>query len=65
MESVALLEKLSNAFGVSGFEEEVRGIIEKLIKPYVDELRIDALGNLIAIRAGHSPRKLMLDAHMD
>lgn len=65
MDSVALLERLSNAFGVSGFEEEIREIIQKLIKPYIDEMRVDALGNLIATRAGRSPRKLMLDAHMD
>ena len=65
MESVALLEKLSNAFGVSGFEDEVREIIQKLIKPYVDELHVDALGNLIATRKGRSPHKLMFDAHMD
>jgi endoglucanase len=65
MDSVVLLEKLSNAFGVSGFEEEVREIIEKMVKPTVDEMCIDPLGNLIATRTGRSPRKLMLDAHMD
>ncbi len=65
MESAELLEKLSGAFGVSGFEEEVRELIAKLTRPYVDEMRVDTLGNLIATRAGRSGRVLMLDAHMD
>jgi len=65
IETLELLERLSNAFGVAGFEGEVRGIIEDLIRPYVDEMRVDALGNLIAVREGGSDFRLMLDAHMD
>lgn len=65
MESVELLRSLSDAFGVSGFEGEVRDLIRQLIEPYADELRIDPLGNLIATRRGKSRFKLMLDAHMD
>lgn len=65
METIKLLEFLSNAFGVSGFEDEVREAIRGLIKPYVDEIKVDVLGNLIATRKGKSAFKLMLDAHMD
>jgi len=65
MESVELLRSLSDAFGVSGFEGEVRELIRRLIEPYVDELKVDPLGNLIATRRGKSDFKLMLDAHMD
>jgi putative aminopeptidase FrvX len=64
-DSIQLLEMLSNAFGAPGFEDEVRGLIQELIEPYVDEFRVDALGNLIATRKGKSPLRLMLDAHMD
>lgn len=59
-----LLEKLINAYGVSGSEEDVRGIIEKEIKKYVDNIYVDKLGNLIAKKKGSSP-KVMLAAHMD
>jgi putative aminopeptidase FrvX len=65
MESIALLRELSDAFGVSGFEDDVRGRIEPLIRPFVDDVTVDALGNLIATRSGTDDRVLMLDAHMD
>src|SRR6185369_4983053 len=65
MDSYSLLERLSNSHGVSGFEGPVREAIAELIGPFVDELRVDTLGNLIAVRHGRSSFKLMLDAHMD
>ncbi len=65
METVALMEKLSNAFGVAGFEHDVRREIEVLVKPLADDVRVDALGNLIVTREGQKGFTLMLDAHMD
>ncbi|MCR4403735.1 MAG: M42 family metallopeptidase [Candidatus Acetothermia bacterium] len=65
MEDLDLLRRLSDAFGVSGFEGEVRDVIRGLIEPLADELRVDPLGNLIASKRGKSSFKLMLDAHMD
>jgi putative aminopeptidase FrvX len=59
-----LLEKLSNAHGISGYEGNIREIIKKEIKSSVDEVKIDAFGNLIAIKKGKSP-SVMLAAHMD
>ena len=60
------LEKLSNACGVTGSEEEVRNLMIKLLKPFVDEITVDRLENVIAIKKGKksSPR-IMLAAHMD
>ena len=46
-----ILEKLSNAMGVSGDEDAVREIIYDAVKPYVDELTVDTMGNLIALKA--------------
>ncbi len=63
--SVQVLEQLSMAFGVSGFEDDVRDVISRLVKPLVDEMRVDPLGNLIVTRKGSSDFTLMLDAHMD
>ena len=40
-----LLEKLVNAIGPSGYENNVREIIQKEIKPYVDEVKVDKMGN--------------------
>ncbi len=60
----SLLEKLSNAHGVSGREGSVQQIIREEIEPYVDEIRIDRLGNLIATKNGERP-SVMIAAHMD
>lgn len=65
MESVELLKTLTDAIGPSGFEEEVCETLKQVVAPFVDELRVDALGNLIATRRGTGDRTLMLDAHMD
>ncbi|MEM2081295.1 MAG: M42 family metallopeptidase [Candidatus Bathyarchaeia archaeon] len=60
------LEKLSNAYGVTGREDEVRNLLIKLMKPYVDEVTVDRLENVIAIKKGKkSSPKVMLAAHMD
>ena len=64
-----LLEKLSNARGVSGDESAVRALLAEQIQKYVDEYRVDALGNLIALK--RAPRKnnsrlnVLIAAHMD
>ena len=63
----ALLRKLSEAFGVSGREDEVRAILVEEIRGKADTARIDALGNLVAVKRGTGASKLrvMLAAHMD
>ena len=61
-----LLEKLSNASGVSGYENELRQIIRDELSPHVDELSTDSMGNLFAIKKGDGTGpKVMLTAHMD
>jgi putative aminopeptidase FrvX len=59
-----LLKKLCNSFGVSGNEDEIRRVINDEIEDYMDEIRVDALGNLIAVKKG-SGKKIMVAAHMD
>jgi endoglucanase len=65
MDSVDLLRRLTEAFGPSGFEDEVREVVQQLVTPLVDEVRVDALGNLIAVKRGASDKTLMIDAHLD
>jgi len=60
----SLLEKLSNAHGISGWEGSVQKIVREEISPYVDEVRVDKLGNLIATKKGDRP-SIMIDAHAD
>ncbi|MFR1709019.1 MAG: M42 family metallopeptidase [Clostridium sp.] len=59
-----LLDTLTSLSGPSGFEGEVRGFIRKQIKPYVDEIFIDRMGNVIAHKKGKG-KKVIIDAHMD
>lgn len=62
-----LLEKLCNAIAVSGDEGEVRRIVMEEIKGHADDVRVDALGNVLATRCGQGRNRVrvMLDAHMD
>ena len=66
-DQINLLERLSNACSVSGDETEVRAIVLEAVTPLADEIRVDAMGNIIAIhRTKTSPvQKVMLSAHMD
>jgi endoglucanase len=51
----------------SGFEERAFERAKELLSPYVDEIKTDALGNLIAVKRCGRPnaKKLLFDAHMD
>lgn len=61
-----LLKTLTCLSGGSGDEEAVRNKLEETLRPFVDDLRTDANGNLIAFKkgSGNGPR-VMLAAHMD
>lgn len=61
-----LLKKLTSALGVSGNEEEVRNVILDEIKGFVDVIKIDRIGNIIAEKKGsNSSYNIVLTAHMD
>jgi len=59
-----LLARLAEARGISGYEGAIRGIVEEELREYVDEIRTDRLGNLIARKGGKSP-SVMIAAHLD
>lgn len=59
-----LLRRLSNAHSTSGYETSVRDIIKEELEGHVDEIHVDTLGNIIAVKRGASPA-VMLAAHMD
>lgn len=63
--NVALLKRLSETPGVSGREERVRELVIAELRPLVDEISVDALGNVVAFKKGKSDRRVMLAAHMD
>lgn len=63
----SLIEKLVATTGPSGYETQIREVIRTEIKDYADDLRVDALGNLIAVKGqlSENGKKIMLAAHMD
>ena len=64
---IKLLERLCNAVSVSGEEGEVRKIILEEVKPFADEVKVDAMGSVLVTKRGRGRNRLrvLLDAHMD
>lgn len=69
MEPIPLLKALSEAHGVSGYEEAgVAALVRREFATLTDEVRADAMGNLIALKRGTGAeprRRIMLAGHMD
>ena len=63
-----LLRELCESAGVPGREGRLREIVRRELEPLADDMRVDALGNLIALKKASKtkkPKKLMIAAHMD
>ena len=62
-----LIQKLVETAGPSGYEKHVRELVRAEIRELVDDLRVDALGNLIARKGQKTDGglRMMLSAHMD
>jgi len=64
-----LLQKLTETFGPSGYEDNVRDIVRAEVESLADEIKVDALGNLIVRRKPSKQtkdtKKIMIAAHMD
>ena len=65
MINIKLLAEICEAAGAPGHEQRVREIILREVRPLVDEIKIDNLGNVLAIKKGKEQKKVMIGAHMD
>jgi putative aminopeptidase FrvX len=63
--NLALLKQLTEVPGTSGREEQVRALVLRELTPLVDEISVDALGNVIGVKRGSGKATVMLAAHMD
>ena len=66
--NVDLMRQLADARGVSGQEEAPREVILAAIDGHVEDLRVDALGNVLARKAGSAGADLprvLVTAHLD
>ncbi len=65
MIDVSLLKKICETPGAPGFEDRIRKLVKQEVEPLVDEVQVDNMGNLIAIKKGRENKKMMVAAHMD
>ena len=65
MINTKLLAEICEVAGAPGHEQRVRKLVLKEIKNLVDDIQIDNMGNVTAIKKGRSPKKVMVAAHMD
>ncbi|EAZ80772.1 M42 family metallopeptidase [Algoriphagus machipongonensis] len=66
--NVPLLKEICEIAGAPGFEKRVRDLVLDLVTPHVDEVKVDNIGNVIAIKKGkRNPdgKRVMVAAHMD
>ena len=63
----SLIKNLVEVVGPSGYEDQVRDLVRSQVEAYADDIRVDALGNLIVFKGQKSPDglRVMLSAHMD
>jgi endoglucanase len=61
-----LIKELVETYGPSGQESRVRALIEGRVRDKADEMRVDVMGNLIALKKGTgNGKRVMIAAHMD
>ncbi len=63
----SLIKKLVETVGPSGYESKIREVIRGEVEGFADEIRVDAMGNLI-VKKGEKKEgglRVMLSAHMD
>jgi len=65
MINVSLLKKICVTPGAPGYEQKIRELVIKEVTPLVDEVSIDNMGSVIAVKKGKSRKRVMVAAHID
>ncbi len=60
-----LLKEICETPGAPGFEQRIRELVLSHIRPLADEVSIDPMGNVIAVKKGKEDKRVMVAAHMD
>lgn len=63
--NVSLLKEICEIAGTSGFEQRIREVVIREVKPLVDSVTVDYMGNVVALKKGKQQKKVMVAAHMD
>lgn len=60
-----LLAEICKTPGAPGFEQQVRALVLRELEGLVDEVELDNMGNIYAIKRGKESKRVMIGAHMD
>lgn len=60
-----LLKSLCETPGVSGREDAIRALVTRELQPLTDDISVDTLGSVVAVKKGTGGPRIMLAAHMD
>ena len=63
--NTGLLNIICTTPGAPGFEKKIRDLVINEVEPLVDELEVDNMGNVYAIKRGVDDKRAMVGAHMD
>lgn len=63
--NLPLLKQICLLPGAPGHEAPIRQLVADTVRPFVDEMRIDNMGNLITLKKGKSNKKVLIAAHLD
>lgn len=63
--NIKLLKEICETPGAPGFEQPIRKVVLRELKGLADEVNIDNMGNVIALKKGKARKKVMIAAHMD
>ena len=63
--NIDLLREITEVAGAPGHEQRVREIVLREVTPLVDDVTVDNMGNVYAIKKGADPKRVMVGAHMD
>ena len=63
--NIPLLKEICETPGTSGYEQRIREVVLREIKSLVDEMSVDNMGNVTAVKKGREPKRAMVAAHMD
>jgi endoglucanase len=63
--NLSLLKKICEIPGAPGFEQRIREFVLQEVTPLVDEISVDTMGSIIAVKKGREAKKVMVAAHLD
>lgn len=63
--NTALLKTICTTPGAPGFEQKIRALVLQELEELADEVEVDNMGNVYAIKKGKGDKRIMVGAHMD